>query len=61
MFMYLSHPLDPKDLAWPGEPVVEVNRCTDICEKRHLVVLLPNCLIIAALIWMLHDTLLKMA
>lgn len=32
MFMYLSHPLDPKDLAWPGEPVVKVTRCTDVTE-----------------------------
>ncbi|BFU61129.1 MULTISPECIES: cyclase family protein [Rodentibacter] len=30
MFMYLSHPLDPKDLAWPGEPTVKVTRCTDV-------------------------------
>lgn len=32
MFMYLSHPLDPRDLAWPGEPVVKVIRCTDVTE-----------------------------
>lgn len=32
MFMYLSHPLDPKDVAWPGEPVVKVTRCTDVTE-----------------------------
>ncbi|EXI62760.1 cyclase [Mannheimia granulomatis] len=45
MFMYLSHPLDPKDLAWPGEPVVEINRCTDICEKTpfsSFITKLPN-------------------
>ncbi|WP_273383817.1 cyclase family protein [Actinobacillus porcinus] len=33
MFMYLSHPLDPKGVAWPGEPVIEVTRCTDVCEE----------------------------
>jgi len=32
MFKFLSHPLDPKDLAWPGEPVVEVKQCTDVTE-----------------------------
>ncbi|MFU2059436.1 cyclase family protein [Avibacterium avium] len=32
MFMFLSHPLDPKDVAWPGEPVVKVTRCTDVTE-----------------------------
>ena len=32
MFMFLSHPLDPKDLAWPGEPVVKTRQCTDVCE-----------------------------
>ena len=30
MFLYLSHPLDPKDLAWPGEPTVKVTQCTEI-------------------------------
>lgn len=33
MFMYLSHPLDPKDVAWPGEPSIEVIHCTDINEE----------------------------
>lgn len=32
MFMFLSHPLDPNDVAWPGEPVVKVTRCTDVTE-----------------------------
>ncbi|MDU8924876.1 cyclase family protein [Pasteurellaceae bacterium LIM206] len=33
MFTFLSHPLDPNDLAWPGEPVVKVTRCTDVSEN----------------------------
>ena len=32
MFLFLSHPLDPEDLAWPGEPTVKVRQCTDITE-----------------------------
>ncbi len=32
MFMFLSHPLDPNDVAWSGEPTVKVTRCTDITE-----------------------------
>jgi kynurenine formamidase len=32
-FMFLSHPLDPKGYAWPGEPVVKVTQCTDITEE----------------------------
>lgn len=43
--MYLSHPLDPKDLAWPGEPVVEVTRCTDVGEETpfsSFITKLPN-------------------
>ncbi|XHX47403.1 cyclase family protein [Lonepinella koalarum] len=45
MFMYLSHLLDPKDLAWPGEPTVEVTRCTDVtedCPFSSLLTKLPN-------------------
>lgn len=30
MNVYLSHPLDPKDLAWPGEPTIKVRQCTEI-------------------------------
>lgn len=30
MKVFLSYPLDPKDLAWPGEPTVKVRRCTDL-------------------------------
>lgn len=33
MFLFLSHPLDPEGYAWPGEPVVEVERCTDVSEE----------------------------
>lgn len=33
MFKFLSHPLDPNDLAWPGEPVIKVKQCTDISEN----------------------------
>ncbi len=33
MFVYLSHPLDPEGYAWPGEPIVEVERCTDVSEE----------------------------
>lgn len=32
MFVYLSYPLDPNDLAWPGEPTVKTQRCTDVSE-----------------------------
>ena len=32
MFLFLSHPLDPRDLAWPGEPTVKVRQCTDITD-----------------------------
>lgn len=45
MFMYLSHPVDPKDVAWPGEPLPEVTRCTDVCEKTpfsSFITKLPN-------------------
>jgi kynurenine formamidase len=30
MHLFLSHPLDPNDLAWPGEPVLEVRQCTRV-------------------------------
>jgi len=30
MYRFLSYPLDPKDLCWPGEPVLKVHRCTEI-------------------------------
>ncbi len=33
MYMFLSHPLDPKDLAWPGEPTVKVTQCTDVSDE----------------------------
>ena len=33
MFMFLSHPLDPEDLAWPGEPTVTTKQCTDVTEE----------------------------
>lgn len=45
MFIFLSHPLDPKDLAWPGEPVVKVTRCTDIddeCPFSSFISEVPN-------------------
>lgn len=45
MFTFLSHPLDPKDLAWPGEPVVKVTRCTDVtedCPFSSFITELPN-------------------
>lgn len=32
MYLFLSHPLDPAGLAWPGEPVIKVKQCTDITE-----------------------------
>lgn len=28
MYYFLSHPLDPHDIAWPGEPVLQVKQCT---------------------------------
>ena len=33
MFMFLSHPLDPNGYAWPGEPVVSIQQCTDVTEE----------------------------
>lgn len=33
MYRFLSYPLDPKDLCWPGEPVLKVRRCTEIDGK----------------------------
>ncbi|ABR73497.1 cyclase [Actinobacillus succinogenes] len=45
MFIYLSHKLDPNDLAWPGEPMVEVVRCTDVSEETpfsSFITKLPN-------------------
>ena len=30
MYVFLSYPLDPKDLCWPGEPVLKVRKCTEI-------------------------------
>lgn len=32
MNLFLSHPLDPKDLAWPGEPTLKVEQSTNIEE-----------------------------
>ncbi len=45
MFMFLSHPLDPADLAWPGEPTVKTKRCTDVTEEcpfSSFITELPN-------------------
>jgi len=45
MYMFLSHPLVPGGLAWPGEPVVELKQCTDItetCPFASFVTTLPN-------------------
>ncbi|WKS98817.1 cyclase family protein [Gallibacterium salpingitidis] len=45
MFMYLSHPLDPKDVVWPGEPAVKVTRCTDVtddCPFSSFISEVPN-------------------
>ncbi|MCR4892723.1 MAG: cyclase family protein [Lachnospiraceae bacterium] len=45
MFMFLSHPLDPKDLAWPGEPTVTTKQCTDVtedCPFCSFITSLPN-------------------
>ena len=45
MYLFLSHPLDPKDLAWPGEPVVQVKQCTDItddCPFASFISTVPN-------------------
>ena len=45
MFMFLSHPLDPNGYAWPGEPVVSIKQCTDVCEETpfcSFVSTLPN-------------------
>lgn len=33
MYCFLSYPLDPADLCWPGEPVLKVERCTEIDGK----------------------------
>ena len=30
MNIFLSYPLDPKDLAWPGEPTIKVRQATQI-------------------------------
>ena len=30
MKVFLSYQLDPADLVWPGEPVLEIRRCTEI-------------------------------
>jgi len=30
MKVFLSYLLDPADLVWPGEPVLEIRRCTEI-------------------------------
>lgn len=45
MYMFLSHPLVPGGLAWPGEPVVELKQCTDItetCPFASFITSLPN-------------------
>lgn len=45
MYLFLSHPLDPNGLAWPGEPVVQVKQCTDVsedCPFCSFVSTLPN-------------------
>ena len=45
MFMFLSHPLDPNGYAWPGEPVVSIKQCTDVCEETpfaSFISTLPN-------------------
>ncbi|PJG86114.1 cyclase family protein [Conservatibacter flavescens] len=45
MFTFLSHPIDPKDVAWPGEPVAKVTRCTDVtedCPFSSFITELPN-------------------
>lgn len=45
MFLFLSHKLSPTDLAWPGEPVVEVKQCSDVsedCPFCSFVSTLPN-------------------
>jgi arylformamidase len=45
MFMFLSHPLDPNGYAWPGEPVVKINRCTDVsddCPFSSFISEVPN-------------------
>ncbi len=46
MKAFLSYPLDPQDLAWPGEPTVKVNRCTDIDDQGNgfssFITELPN-------------------
>ena len=33
MNIFLSYPLDPNDLAWPGEPVIKVRQCTEIGDE----------------------------
>lgn len=33
MYLFLSHPLDPEALAWPGEPVIQVKQCTDVSDE----------------------------
>lgn len=45
MFLFLSHELDPNGLAWPGEPVVKVQQCTDVsddCPFCSFISTLPN-------------------
>lgn len=45
MFQFLSHPLDPAGYAWPGEPVVKVEQCTEIsdtCPFASFMTHLPN-------------------
>ena len=32
MYKFLSYPLDPEDLCWPGEPVLRTRICTEIGE-----------------------------
>lgn len=45
MFMFLSHPLDPNGYAWPGEPVVSIQQCTDVsddCPFCSFISTVPN-------------------
>ncbi|MDI3536858.1 MAG: cyclase family protein [Eubacteriaceae bacterium] len=45
MNIFLSHKLDPKDLAWPGEPTVKVRQATEINEDtpfNSFITELPN-------------------
>lgn len=46
MFVHLAHVLDPKDVAWPGEPVISIEQDTHLSEtgkpfNSHLITL-PN-------------------